>query len=60
MLRIISQDIHVSKTHRLTLENTEKLIQVITETRRAHYMILMQARGTVSYVVAIEVTTITV
>jgi hypothetical protein len=27
MLQIISQDIHVSKTHRLTLENTEKSIK---------------------------------
>ena len=27
MLQIISQDIHVSKTHRLTLEHTEQLIK---------------------------------
>jgi hypothetical protein len=27
MLQIISQDIHVSKTHRLTLENIEKSIK---------------------------------
>ena len=27
MLQIIFQDIHVSKTHRLTLENTEKSIK---------------------------------
>jgi len=27
MLHIISQDIHVSKTHRLTLEYTEQLIK---------------------------------